>query len=105
MDLALTYHALVEKKADVIAGDITNGLISSLRLTVLTDDKRFFPRYDAAPVISRAVAARVPGFREALAALAGRVSEDDMRRLNHEVDGRRRDPATVVKEFRAAKRL
>jgi glycine betaine/choline ABC-type transport system substrate-binding protein len=105
MDLALTYHALVEKKADVIAGDTTNGLIEGLRLTVLTDDKRFFPRYDAAPVISRRAAERVPGFREALAALAGRVSEDDMRRLNYEVDGRRRDPATVIKEFRGLKRL
>jgi osmoprotectant transport system substrate-binding protein len=105
MDLALTYHALVEKQADVIAGDTTNGLISSLRLTILTDDKRFFPRYDAAPVISRGIVARVPGFREALTALAGRVSEEDMRRLNYEVDGRRRDPASVVKEFRSRKGL
>jgi osmoprotectant transport system substrate-binding protein len=43
--------------------------------------------------------------RSALSALSGRVADDDMRRLNHEVDGKRRDVAAVVKEFRSAKRL
>lgn len=105
MDLALTYRALAEKKADVIAGDTTNGLIESLRLRILADDKHFFPRYDAAPVISRRFAERVKGFREALSALAGVISEADMRRLNYEVDGKRRDPATVIKEFRSRKGL
>jgi osmoprotectant transport system substrate-binding protein len=105
MDLALTYRALAEKKTDVIAGDTTNGLIESLRLSILADDKHFFPRYDAAPVVSRRSAERVKGFREALSALAGRVSEADMRRLNYEVDGRRQNPATVIKEFRGLKRL
>jgi glycine betaine/choline ABC-type transport system substrate-binding protein len=105
MDLALTYHALADKNVDVIAGDATNGLIEALGLVVLVDDKQFFPAYDAAPVVSRRLAERAPQLRNALLALGGKVTQDEMRRLNYEVDGRRRDPATVVREFRRQKKL
>ena len=105
MDLALTYHALADEKVDVVAGDSTNGLIDALGLVMLIDDKEFFPVYDAAPVVSRQLLDQVPKFRDALLALGGKVTQEEMRRLNYEVDGRRRDPATVVKEFRQAKKL
>ena len=105
MDLALTYQALADRKVDLIAGDSTNGLIASLGLTVLTDDKRYFPSYQAAPVVSAAVLTRFPELLVALSALAGTVTDEEMRRLNYLVDGERRDVKEVVKEFRAAKRL
>ncbi len=105
MDLALTYQALADQKVDVIAGDSTNGLITALNLTVLEDDKQYFPAYQAAPVVSENALTKFPPVRSALSALSGRVADDDMRRLNHEVDGKRRDVAAVVKEFRSAKRL
>lgn len=105
MDLALTYQALADKQVDVIAGDSTNGLIASLGLAVLIDDKQFFPAYQAAPVISRAMAERVPQFRDALVALAGTITNEEMRRLNYEVDGKRRNVREVVTEFRIGKGL
>jgi glycine betaine/choline ABC-type transport system substrate-binding protein len=105
MDLALTYQALADRKVDVIAGDSTNGLIMSLGLAVLADDKRYFPSYHAAPVMSGAVLARFPELREAVSALTGAITDEEMRRLNALVDGQRRDVKEVVKEFRAANRL
>ena len=39
------------------------------------------------------------GFPEALARLSGRIDADTMRRLNFEIDGRKRDPAAVAREF------
>ena len=75
---------------DVIAGDSTNGLITKLGLFVLTDDKRYFPSYHAAPVMSGAVLARFPELREAVSALAGAITDEEMRRLNYLVDGERR---------------
>lgn len=105
MDLALTYQALADRKVDVIAGDSTNGLITSLGLTVLTDDKRYFPSYQAAPVVSGSKLTRFPELRKALSALGGTVTDDEMRRLNALVDGQRRDVREVVREFRAAKGL
>ena len=105
MDLALTYQALADRKVDVIAGDSTNGLIIALGLTVLEDDRHYFPAYQAAPVVSAKGDARLSTLRAALSALAGTVTDHDMRRLNYEVDGKRRDIAKVVKEFRANKSL
>jgi osmoprotectant transport system substrate-binding protein len=105
MDLALTYQALADRKVDVIAGDSTNGLIIALGLTVLEDDKHYFPAYQAAPVVSSKAVAKFSALQAALSTLAGTVTDDDMRRLNYEVDGKRRDIAKVVKEFRQEKRL
>lgn len=102
MDLALTYQALADRKVDVIAGDSTNGLIIALGLTVLEDDKHYFPAYQAAPVVS---AKAVEKCSAALSTLAGMVRDDDMRRLNYEVDGKRRDVSAVVREFRQGKHL
>jgi len=41
----------------------------------------------------------------ALGQLTGKISEDEMRRMNYAVDGEHRDPAEVVREFRKAKNL
>lgn len=50
MDLGLTYKALASKQVDLIAGNSTDGLIQSLGLVVLDDDRHYFPPYDAAVV-------------------------------------------------------
>jgi osmoprotectant transport system permease protein len=102
MDLALTYRALAGGQVDLIAGNSTDGLIDKLGLVQLADDKRYFPPYEAAPVVRRDALERYPEISRALARLAGRVSDADMRRLNYAVDGDKRDPREVVREFLAA---
>jgi osmoprotectant transport system permease protein len=99
MDLSLIYRALAERQVDLIAGDATSGLIAAYGLVMLEDDRRYFPPYDAAPVARAPVLLAHPEVREALAALAGRITVDDMRRMNHAVDAERRDPAAVAAEF------
>lgn len=99
MDLGLTYQALAAGQVDFIAGNSTDGLIESLQLVVLEDDKSYFPPYDAAPLVRQETLARHPEIRSALKDLGGKISESEMRRLNYLVDGERRDAAEVVKEF------
>jgi osmoprotectant transport system permease protein len=99
MDLGLTYKAVAAKQVDFIAGNSTDGLIDALGLTVLEDDKRYFPPYDAVPLVRRETIEKHPEIRQALKELGGKVSEDEMRRLNYAVDGERRDVKEVVKEF------
>jgi glycine betaine/choline ABC-type transport system substrate-binding protein len=101
MDLSLMYRAVASGQIDVIAGDATSGLIDALDLAMLEDDKRYFPPYDAVPVVRAPVLMRRPEVRRALTALAGRVSERDMRAMNRAVDLDRRDVAEVVREFLA----
>jgi osmoprotectant transport system permease protein len=99
MDLSLIYRALAERQVDLIAGDATSGLIEAYGLTMLEDDRRYFPPYDAVIVARSATLLAHPELREALASLAGRISLAAMRRMNHAVDANRRDPGEVAREF------
>jgi len=96
MDLGLTYKALAAGQVDLIAGNSTDGLIESLCLQVLDDDRHFFPPYDAAVVVRNDLDAKC---RAALDSLSGILDDATMRRLNYEVDGRKRRVEDVVREF------
>ncbi len=98
MDLGLTYKALASGEVDLIAGNSTDGLIESLGLIALEDDRHFFPRYDAAVVTRANLDKRCRGASIALASLAHSIDDATMRRLNYQVDGEKRDVAEVVKD-------
>ena len=102
MDLGLIYRALVDHQVDIVAGNSTDGLIESLGLVALQDDKHYFPPYDAVPIVRQSTLARFPQLRGALAELAGKISASDIRRLNYAVEGQLRDPAEVVRQFRVS---
>jgi osmoprotectant transport system substrate-binding protein len=78
-------------------------VIASLHMVVLEDDRHFFPPYEAVPLLRRATLEKHPEVRDAIAALAGKISVDEMRLMNYAVDGEHRDPAEVVRAFRKSK--
>jgi osmoprotectant transport system permease protein len=99
MDLSITYQALANRQVDLIAGNSTDGLIDKLGLFQLEDDRRYFPPYEAAPIVRREVLARYPEIRAAIKSLAGRLTDAEMRRLNYAVDSEKRDVREIVREF------
>ncbi len=101
MDLGLTYRALAAGEVDLIAGNSTDGLIDSLGLVVLEDDRRFFPEYDAAIVSRNDIGRKCAAAPEVLASLQNTIDEAAMRRLNYAVDGLKKSPADVVTSFPA----
>ena len=105
MDLGLLYPALLADRVDLVVGSATDGLIAANDLVVLEDDRHYFPPYDAVPVAHTARLAAHPGIESALSALAGRIDEAAMRRLNLAVDGAHRSPAEVAREFLRASGL
>ncbi|GAC1635856.1 MAG: hypothetical protein NVS9B14_13630 [Candidatus Acidiferrum sp.] len=105
MDLGLLYRALTQHQADIVAGNSTDGLIESLHLVPLTDDRHYFPPYDAVPIVRRKTLEQFPALRAALADLSGKISAEEMRGMNAEVDAGQRDVAVVVREFRQKKGL
>lgn len=106
MDLSLTYRALKERQVDIIAGNSTDGLISTLDLFQLADDRKYFPPYEAVFLFRRDALARLPApAREVVDKLGGAISTEEMRRLNYEVDGNKRAAGDVVREWRRAKNL
>jgi osmoprotectant transport system permease protein len=104
MDLSLIYRALADGQVDVIAGDATSAQIDALDLFALEDTLRYFPPYDAAPVVRTPVLLAHPEVGRAMARLAGRITEKDMRAMNRAVDIDRRDPRDVAARFLAGLR-
>jgi glycine betaine/choline ABC-type transport system substrate-binding protein len=105
MDLGLLTRALNDHQVDLIAGNMTDGLIPALDLFVLEDDKHYFPPYEAVPVIREQTLSEHPEVRQALGELAGKISDTEMRELNYAVDGQKRDVKEVVREFLSSKGL
>jgi osmoprotectant transport system substrate-binding protein len=105
LDLGLLYRALADRQVDLVAGNSTDGTIESLHMVVLEDDRHYFPPYEAVPLVRVALLEKHPEVRDAIGALAGKISADEMRSMNYEVDGQHRDPSDVVREVRKAKGL
>lgn len=105
MDLGLLYRAINAHQVDIIAGNSTDGPIQAFGLVALEDDKHYFPPYQAVPLVRDEALRRWPQMGTALKALAGRITADDMRAMNEAIDGEHRDPAEVVREFRARRGL
>ena len=102
MDLGLTTRALADGKVDVIAGNSTDGQIAALDLVQLSDDRRYFPPYQAAPLVRDEVLDQHPAVGRALAELRGKISDGEMRRLNALADVAHRDIADIAREWLAA---
>jgi osmoprotectant transport system substrate-binding protein len=105
MDLGLLARALQNRQIDLAAGNTTDGLIPALDLFVLEDDRHYFPPYEAVPVIREQSLQQHPEIGPAIAALAGKISDQEMQQLNYAVDGQHRDAAEVVHEFLQRKHL
>jgi osmoprotectant transport system substrate-binding protein len=105
MDLGLVYRSLLQHQVDVVAGNSTDGLIDTLHLVALEDDLHYFPPYDAVPVVREETLERYPALRAAIAELAGKISANDMRKMNYAVDAELKDPKVVVQEFRNSRGL
>jgi glycine betaine/choline ABC-type transport system substrate-binding protein len=98
MNLGLLYSALDARKVDMIAANSTDGLASRMDVTILEDDRHYFPPYECGIVVREDTLARFPKLGAALEELSGKFSDANMRRLNYEVDGNRRSPAEVARE-------
>lgn len=98
MDLGLTYKALASGEVDLIAGNSTDGLIEPLHLVILEDDRHYFPPYDAVVVSRNDLDTRCKGASAALESLRHSIDDATMRRLNYEVDGKKREVGDVVRE-------
>jgi glycine betaine/choline ABC-type transport system substrate-binding protein len=105
MDLSLTYIALSSGQVDLIAANSTEGRITTLDLVQLADDRHYFPPYEAVYLAREDSLARVPQLREVLEKLANAISTDEMRRLNFEIDGNKRDAKEVVREWLKSREL
>jgi osmoprotectant transport system permease protein len=99
IDTNIAYKALAENQLDVAAGNSTDGRIDAYKLKILSDDKKYFPAYQAAPVARIDTLRKYPQVERCLNKLGGQIDDAAMRALNYEVDGNHKSPAMVVAAF------
>ncbi len=99
MDLGLLYSALQGRQVDMIAANSTDGLASVLDVTILQDDRHYFPPYECSVVLRQETLQRFPKLAPMLEQLSGSISDETMRKLNYQVDGKHRPVPEVALEF------
>jgi osmoprotectant transport system substrate-binding protein len=105
MDLGLLAPALKNHQIDTAAGNATDGLIPTLDLFVLEDDRHYFPPYEAVAVVRQQALQQHPELAEILSDLGGKISDQEMQKLNYALDGQHRDAQDVAHEFLRSKGL
>ena len=92
---AVKYQALASGAVDVIDGYSTDGFIARYDLVVLRDDKRFFPPYEAAAVVSARLQREQPAAIAALTELSDKIDVATMRQLNARLEVNR-EPVDAI---------
>jgi glycine betaine/choline ABC-type transport system substrate-binding protein len=96
---------LAAGQIDIIAGNSTDGLISALDLFQLEDDRHYFPPYEAVFLTRTDALSRTPALAEVIARLNQAITTEEMRRLNYQIDGDKRDRRQVVSDWLKSKGL
>ena len=99
LDTGAVYVAT--SQGDCLFGEIftTDGRIKSLDLVVLQDDKKYFPAYNVAPVISKKVLDEYPQLRDLFQPVSDKLTDDVLIDLNAQVDVDGREPADVAMDW------
>ncbi|MGW6204768.1 glycine betaine ABC transporter substrate-binding protein [Streptomyces sp. NPDC055089] len=100
MDAGIVYTQ-VSKSDSCLLGEVftTDGRIKAMNLDVLSDNKHFFPNYNAAPVIHTATFEKYPVIAALLDPLSARLTTEVAQVLNAKVDVEGEDPHEVAKDW------
>jgi len=99
MTIGLVYSAVSSGEVDVVLGYSTDGRIISEDLVVLEDDKRLFPPYDGAAVVTNEAREQYPELDGIFQKLASTISDETMQELNFQSDQYLLEPQVVAERF------
>ena len=99
LDHGIAYQAVKLGQIDVIDVYSTDAKISEYQLTVLTDDKNYFPRYDAVLLHKANLNQRYPATWAAIAQLENKIDEATMRGMNAQAEISKRSFSQIAKTF------
>ena len=99
LDHGLAYEAIKGGQIDVTDIYSTDSKIAKYKLRVLTDDKHYFPAYDAVLLYRKDLPTRLPRTWAALQKLEGRISAPQMIALNAQAELQNQPPDVVAKAY------
>ena len=99
VDTNFFYEALQQGQGDLITAFSTDGKLKTYGLTVLEDDRGYYPWYDGLYLVNGEAIKKYPEIRTALSRLVGKIDEETMISLNEKVDVNKEDPKSVALEW------
>lgn len=99
MDIGLKYQAINQGKIDVMVIFTTDGQLSVSDVTVLQDDKNFYPSYLCGNVIRSQVLEEHPELMDIFHQLTDMISDEDMAQMNYAVESQDNEPREVAETF------
>lgn len=105
LDPNIMYDAVKGGDANVIPGLTTDSRIELFDLVTLEDDLGFFPKYDSVPIVRMDTLKKFPDLEKTLNNLAGKVTEEDMLKMNARVDIDKERHEVVARDFLIEKGL
>lgn len=105
MEPALRYTAISNKSIDLTDVYSTDSQIIANNLKILEDDKKLFPPYQAAPLLREGTIKEYPELEEALGKLAGKITSEEMTKMNYAVDVEGKSANEVAREYLIKEKL
>lgn len=105
MDIGLKYKAINQGKIDVMVIFTTDGQLSVSDVTVLKDDKQFYPSYLCGNVIRNEVLEKNPELKKVFKKLEGKITDQDMAQMNYLVESKGQKPKEAARTFLTKKGL
>ena len=105
LDPNVMYEAAKNGDVDVIPAFTTDSRIQLFDLDTTKDDLGYFPKYDAVPIVRQEALKKFPDLEKTLNALAGKITEEDMLKMNSRVDLDKDKPEDVARDFLIEKGL
>jgi osmoprotectant transport system substrate-binding protein len=106
MDTGLVYSALKDRQVDTGVVFATDGRIPAFNFVVLKDDKNFGAPYNMTPVVRKEIVDKYGAkLTDPLNALAAKLNDDNMARLNASVDVDKKTVEEVAEGFLKANGL
>ena len=99
LDHGLAYEAIAAKQIDVVDAYGTDSKLKRYGLTVLLDDRQFFPTYEALLLYRANVPAKFPESWKIILALQNKISQKAMLELNTQVELEGQTFAAVAQQF------
>ena len=99
MEMGLKYDAIRQKEIDVVNAFTTDGQISSSNVTVLADDKGFYPSYMCGFVVRDEVLAAHPELLDVFKKVEHILTDEKMAAMNYQVEVEGQDPEAVATNF------
>lgn len=99
MDPGLIYTAIHTRQVDSIMAYSTDGRIKAFNLKLLADDQHAFPPYEGVPLTRLDVLKKHPELKAVFASLSHLISDDEMIKMNYEVDYEGYLPRNVARNF------